>query len=162
MRSISALPLSVALCLSMLFLASCGVAVHPRAGTGEGVLRPGLPTPGDAQVPAPPSRAPASAHDARPDVDRICRSASIPRGWIAVAYEAAPAGQCLGGPGEQEYAVAVIERHDRKPAGSIMIVCADQPVPRSWVREHQRDAQPGCEGARVRSGDDTSYVIRRR
>jgi hypothetical protein len=52
-----------------------------------------------------------------------------------VAYEAAPAGQCLGYRGEQDHAVA-IERHDRKPVGSIMIVCADQPVSRSWVREH--------------------------
>jgi hypothetical protein len=162
MRCISALPLPAALCLSLVLLASCGVTVHPRAGIGEGVRRPGVPPPGDTQVPAPPSRAPTSTPDARPDVHRICRSASVPRGWIAVAYEAAPAGQCLGYQGEQDFAVAVIERHDRKPMGSIMVVCADQPVPRSWVREHRSEPLPGCEGARVRSGNATSYAIRRR
>jgi hypothetical protein len=161
MPCISALPLPAALCLSVVLLASCGVTVRPHTGTGDDVPRPGMPAPGDAQAPAPPSRGPTSAPDARPDVDRICRSTSVPRGWIAVAYEAAPAGQCLGYRGEQGFAVAVIERHDRKPVGSIMIVCADQPIPRSWMREHPREPLPGCEGARVRSGNATSYAIRR-
>lgn len=56
---------------------------------------------------------------------------------------------------------AVIERYSLKPIGATMVVCADQAIPRDWVRERDQDASAGCPGARVREGERTAVTIRR-
>jgi hypothetical protein len=140
--------------------AGCGMSVRPRASTGDtaGPLDAGGGRRAGAVRPPPIS----DRYDAGPVVDRICRTASVPGGWIAVAYEAAPAGVCTRSEGvEDGYSLAVIQRHSNRPAGSVMAVCADQPLPRDWYREWNRDPDISCPGARVREGAPTSYLMRK-
>lgn len=82
-------------------------------------------------------------------------------GWIATRYlqggENCPEPIDPGNP----YTVAVIEQIVHKPVGTMMIVCADQSIPRDWARDRNQDVRATCEGARVREGSATVMVIRR-
>jgi hypothetical protein len=148
------------LALATLFAtqAGCGMSAHPRAGMRDGSTV-GRPT--DAPAGPQPWPAGGDARDPRPAVDRVCRASSIPGGWIAIGYEAAQ-GKCPASPRvHAEYSLAVIERYSHKPVGTVMLACADQPVPRNWVREWHLEPHASCAGARVRDGAPTSYLMRR-
>ena len=82
-------------------------------------------------------------------------------GWIAIRYVEGEENCPRSTDPENRYNAAVIERYSQKPVGSTMVICADQTIPRDWVREHNQDAGAGCPGARVREGDRTALVIRR-
>lgn len=106
------------------------------------------------QPPATPERTPTEVA-----ARQVCRG-SRPSGWIAVRYVADE--NCASAPdGENPYSAAVIRRYRELPVGSRLTVCADQGVPRGWVREN-RDASAGhCPGARVSEGAATVFVMRR-
>jgi hypothetical protein len=138
--------------------AGCGMSAQPRAGMRDRgtVGLPGEDASGPQSWPAG-----REARDPRPAVDRICRASSMPRGWIAIGYEASQ-GKCPATPRvDAEYSLAVIERHSHMPVGTVMLACADQPVPRNWVREWHLEPHASCAGARVRDGAPTSYLMRR-
>lgn len=94
---------------------------------------------------------------------RQCRTAAVPRGWIAVAYESTTS-ECPGrpaSPADSAGAVAVLVRYDGAPVGTRLDVCVDQPIPSGWSRA--RDEAPGdpgaCPGA-ARNGDTVQRIRR--
>jgi hypothetical protein len=144
----------------MVALAGCGTVAHPNISTGEPGRVPGL-APDDRSEPLPTPGV-GRSYETRNLVERVCRTAAVPRGWIAVRYEAAAPGQCpRTGTRDEEYAVALIARYNEKPVGSLMVVCADQPTPRNWLREWHLEPDHTCPGARVEADSPTSYLMRR-
>lgn len=143
---------------SLLVLASCS-AVQPRASAGPD--QGSVPTVGGSLHPPRPTPAVEPGLDPSPAFDRICRTRSMPRGWIAIAYvfggdECPPSRDP-----EDLYTAATIQRYADRSVGTVMRVCADQPVPRGWVREYGRDPGGDCPGARVSADQPTSVIIRR-
>jgi hypothetical protein len=64
----------------------------------------------------------------------ICRGAPVPAGWI-VTDDIRDRERC-GGENVatlNAYNVWVIRRHDNRPAGSTMDVCANNPTPAGWM-----------------------------
>ena len=82
-------------------------------------------------------------------------------GWIATRYLRGADNCPESTDPENPYTAAVIERYSHRPIGSTMVVCADQALPRQWVRDSNREVRATCEGARVRDGVPTVMVIRR-
>ena len=94
-------------------------------------------------------------------IEQVCRTSAMRSGWLAIRYiEGAEKCPKSTDP-ENPYNAAVIERYSLKPIGATMTVCADQTIPRDWIREHNQDAGAGCPGARVREGERTAMTIRR-
>lgn len=141
----------------VVLLAGCGASFYPRMGSGTD--RSPIPT-DDTLRPGPPSPLGADT-DVRPAIEQICRARPTPSGWIIIAYaaggEACPASR----EADDLYNVAVIERLSERPVGSTMIVCADQAVPRNWVRERSPYEEAACPGARVGDDAPTVSLIRR-
>ena len=64
----------------------------------------------------------------------ICRGAVVPSGWIVT--DDIRDRQLCGGENPatlNTYNVWVIKRYDRRPAGAVMDVCANEPTPAGWV-----------------------------
>lgn len=135
--------------------AGCGITVRPhvRAGGSE----PPALLPGNRANPRPD----VGTGETTPVIDQVCRTNAIRTGWLAIRYFEVAENCPKSTDPENPYNGAVIERYSQKPVGTTMTVCADQTIPRDWVREHNRDVQAGCPGARVRDGDRTVMVIRR-
>jgi hypothetical protein len=134
---------------ALLILAGCGISMQPRI---EGFGAPGGAFP---QPPATPERTSAGEVAAR----QVCRG-SRPSGWIAVRYVADE--DCASSADEENpYTGAVIRKYRTLPLGSRLTVCADQGVPRGWVREYAGPSAGHCPGARVDEGAATVYVMRR-
>lgn len=138
--------------------AGCGTTVRPhvRGGTDQptGTLPGGRLGPRfDPELGVP--------DETRPVVDQICRAQAMRSGWIATRYLQGAENCPASTDPENPYTAAVIERYSHKPVGATMVVCADQSIPRQWVREHNQDVRASCEGARVRDGASTVMVIRR-
>jgi hypothetical protein len=153
-------PLSITLAALVVLgiLAGVGMTVRPHMGV-PGADQPAGP--GDERLgPFPPSTV-TGEEERGPVVDRICRARGTPSGGVVIAYEVG--GRDCPPPSDatNPYTVTVIERHDRRPVGSQMAICADQRVPRGWIRHWTPDELGECPGARV--GDDTStrVLIRR-
>jgi hypothetical protein len=85
----------------------------------------------------------------------------MPSGWIAITYQQCGENCVRSTDPDNPYTVAMIQRYDTAPVGAVLNVCADQPVPRNWVRERGLAPTEGCEGARVEEGRPTAFVIRR-
>lgn len=143
------------LALGMVAVCSaCGVTLSPRVemGDGYGDQARGLP-----ERPSPPGVTPGGDAIAR----EVCRTGSMPRGWIAVRYTSS-SERCPAPPdGDDQYTTAVIYRYSNAPLGSTMTVCADQGLPQGWSRLGGEVADADCPGARVREGAPTTYVMRR-
>jgi hypothetical protein len=136
-------------------IAGCGMTVRPHMGV------PGAERPGDERLGPLPAPGGTADEDGRPAVDRICRARGTPSGYVIIAYEVG-GRECPSPPDAgMAYTVAVIERHDRRPVGSQMAVCADQRVPRGWVRQWTQDDVGECPGARVAEDAPSRIVIRR-
>jgi hypothetical protein len=152
-------PTRVKLGFVVLVLSGCGATFEPRLGTG-GTERPPSPYPEEYVGPAP-SPVLGGESDGRSFIDLICRTQPMPSGWIAVRYEVGgdrcPQPTGAGNP----FTVAMIERYTGKAIGQTMIVCADQRLPRNWVRARNQEASAECPGARVRPDAPTAFVIRR-
>lgn len=85
------------------------------------------------QQPQPAGRTTAPA-GSRPERQIICRGASIPQGWLLV--DNLKERSMCGGENTaiyNAYNVWAIERHDNRPAGSEMTVCASAPTPPGWT-----------------------------
>lgn len=148
-----------AVTFALTVVAGCGTVVRPHVSTG-GTAQPTGAPPGGRLSPRPDSDR-GVADDAHPIVDQVCRAQAMRSGWIATRY-LQDAGNCPESTDpENPYTAAVIERYSHKPIGAAMVVCADQPVPRQWVREYNTDVRATCQGARVRDGAATVMVIRR-
>ena len=94
-------------------------------------------------------------------IDEVCRVHSVRSGWIAIRYVESTLNCPKSTDPEDPYTTAIIERYSHKTIGETMVVCADQPVPREWVREYRQDVSGDCAGARVREGSPTVMQIRR-
>ncbi|MGZ8377187.1 MAG: hypothetical protein ACXWZS_12630 [Gemmatirosa sp.] len=126
------------------------IDVGPRAPTD--------PTPAPGDLPGPPSGTRLAGER------RVCRTSSVPRGWIVVDYVPAM-GECPARAGADSAATAaVLTRYAGLHRGATLEVCADQRTPRDW--ELVRDQVPPvvdasrCLGA-VRDGSAPTRVIRR-
>ncbi len=97
----------------------------------------------------------------QPIVDQVCRAQPMRSGWIATRYLRGAENCPESTDPENPYTAVVIERYSHQPVGATMVVCADQSIPRQWVRDYNRDVRASCEGARVRDGAPTVMVIRR-
>lgn len=144
--------------LSFASVAACGVTVRPHVRTGGSEQPPGV-LPGGRLSPRPDPE--GTTDEATPIIDQVCRTTAIRTGWLAIRYfesgEDCPKSTDPG----NAYNAAVIERYSLKPIGATMVVCADQTIPRDWVRDHDQDSGAGCPGARVREGERTAITIRR-
>lgn len=125
--------------------------VHASRGPATGERPGGRAAPVDTGVPVPEPRGTGddvgSAFPvANDEVRRVCRAAGWPRGWIPTAYVEAP-GECPAR--DDVYNAAVIARYDRRPAASVMEVCADQVTPAGWVDQGDASvaAAERCPGA---------------
>jgi hypothetical protein len=144
-----------ALAIAILLLAGCGVTFHPRVGGDQ----PPIPT--DEGLAGP---APARVHGGAESglmVEQLCRARGTPRGWVVVAYAIGGENCPPSRDAEDPYNVKLIERYADKRLGSTMIVCADQAVPRNWVRSGMPEGRADCPGARVSDGAPTVMAIRR-
>ena len=145
--------------LVLTMLAGCGTVIRPHVSTGDSDRPLGSP-PRDRLGPrlAPNHE---ESPDANPMVDQVCRVHAMRSGWIATRYAESTLNCPKSTDPDDPYTTAIIERYSHKPIGASMVVCADQPVPRQWVREYGRDISGDCPGARVREGSPTVMVIRR-
>jgi hypothetical protein len=93
----------------------------------------------------------------------ICRTAGRPRGWIAVAYVAASGDCAMRARGDSVPMMAVLTRYAELPTNTVLEVCADESVPRGWVRERttSSDASDSCPGG-ARDGSTTRLIRRLR
>ena len=152
------LPVFGALMFALTASAACGTTIRPHVGTG-GNQPPGMQPGGRFGPRSGPGN--NAVEESRSAVDQVCRVQATRAGWIVTRYlqggENCPEPTDPGNP----YTVAVIEQITHKPVGTTMIVCADQAIPREWVRDHDPDVRATCEGARVREGSATVMVIRR-
>ena len=150
-----------ALTLVLTMVAGCGTTGRPQVIVGEPDRGFGSP-PRDRLGPRlSPDR--DEDRDKNPMVDEVCRVNAVRSGWIATRYTQSTLNCPKSTDPEDTYNTAIIERYSHRQIGETMIVCADQPVPREWVREYNRDrdASATCPGARVREGAPTAMTIRR-
>ena len=135
--------------------------MEPRPGTSPSDLGgwpadpPRTPTVGGLPGPATGTRNAAER--------RVCRTSAVPRGWIAVAYVSGD-GQCPARRGaDSEATAAVLMRYADLSLGTVLEVCADQPLPEGWLvaREQVSDADR-CPGAVRDDGPTTKRIERRR
>jgi hypothetical protein len=122
----------------------------PRVGVRDGGTR----DVGDRGIGTDASQPRASA-----SVDQVCRTKSIPSGWIAVDYLTDAGCQTPSG-SSNPYNVALIARYGDTPVGQTMVVCADQPAPRGWARETTSTDDGRCRDGSEGGGSRT-VVIRR-
>jgi len=160
----SRLPHAVA--AGVLLAAGCA-SLEPSTATRTGATgspRGGLSTPSfdphTRQPSTDPGRndlPPTTEHPSASAEQRICRSGSWPRGWIAVAYEAASGNECPQGRGR--YPVAVLVRYASQPPNATLDVCADQPTPANWATDDSAD-EGQCPGAAKDGGSATKRIHR--
>src|SRR5262245_30788354 len=137
-----------------LVLVGCGSSIRPRLGRG--------PEPSDFPQGGPrPTRDLDPPGDAVPVIEKVCRSQAPRSGWIVTSYIQGAPNCPISTDSSNAYNGAIIERFGSKPVGSTIVVCADQAIPRLWVREYAQEAGTACPGARVRDGEPTAMVIRR-
>ncbi|MDF1505052.1 hypothetical protein [Roseisolibacter sp. H3M3-2] len=159
--------------LVLVTLAACGgVSLRGARGT-TAETAPSSPFPRADRAPIPADRptplpvpggvVPTPANGVRtPDQRRICRTESVPREWIAVAYVEAE-GQC---PARQDVGTsanaAIITHLPTKSLGTVLDVCLDQRVPIDWqILRGEPVADPAaCPGA-ARGEAPTTRRIRR-
>jgi len=95
----------------------------------------------------------------------ICRGAPLPRGWIAVDYVTSSGG-CRESMRDTEANTAIIVHYATLPPETILVVCADQHLPPSWMREPEEPGDASSGQCPRRSGDTrtgpTILRIRRR
>ena len=156
-------------------VAACGVvsSVRPRASTSTGPRAiPGQPAPtgvpGASSSPRGPTgreRPNATRGTQHVDEQLVCRTSGVPGGWIAVAYVSA-SDRCPARAGADSAAAtataALVTNYADRPRGSMLDVCADQPVPPGWHTVSDESVEDGsrCPGA-ARDGRATARRIRR-
>ena len=145
--------------LALTLVAGCGTTIRPHIRSG-GTDQPSGILPGGRLSPRPDAER-GGADEAHPVIDQVCRAQAMRSGWIATRYLQGAENCPESTDPENPYTAAVIVRYSHKPVGATMVVCADQAVPRQWVREYNRDVGATCQGARVRDGAPTVMVIRR-
>ena len=140
----------VFIALTAATLAGCSSLNFRGSGTTPPGLAPGTPEASDPDRTAP---------DGGSTTIRACRTSSIPRGWIAVAY--IPVGnECPTADSYDGYNGVVLERYRDRSTGTVLAVCSDQRTPSGWA---DKAAPPdiACPGPRVSEGDPTAKLITR-
>lgn len=143
----------------LLLLVGCGTTIQPRVGRDTRGPFAGFPR--EEELGPRPSPASGSTPETQSLTRQICRAQSLPSGWIAIRYTEGGEKCAESAIPENPYTAAVIEQYSRKAVGASMVVCADQPIPRNWTREWNREAAVDCPGARVRADAPTAFVMRR-
>lgn len=151
--------LSATLALALALLTACGSTIRPRVSVGGGG-QPPSPFPGGQLSPRPDEERSNPEYEGR-TVDQVCRTQAARPGWIATRYVQGAENCPKSTDADNRYNGAVIERYSHLQVGTVLVVCADQPIPREWVRERDQDVRSSCEGARVRDNEATVMVIRR-
>ena len=155
-RSVSVLG---ATALALTLVGGCGITVRPHLGTRD-IDQPAGVLPGGRASPRPAPNV-GQLDETQPAVDQVCRVQPMRAGWIATSYLQGGDTCPESTDPENPYTVAVIERYSDKRVETTLMVCADQSIPRQWLRESNRDVSATCSGARVREGEPTVMVIRR-
>jgi hypothetical protein len=121
------------------WLAACfGAQIRPGQFTGLPGADP-MPSPGvTGNTPRGMSDAPTRSSN------QICRNAPIPRGWVAVDYVPAPGVCAPYSETETGPNAALISWIARLPEQTVLLVCADQHLPRDWART---DLEAGDESS---------------
>lgn len=148
-----------AVTFALIVAAGCGTTIRPHVRSG-GTDQPSGVQPGGRLGPRSDPD-PGVADEIHPVIDQVCRAQAMRSGWIATRHLQGAENWPESTDPENPYTAAVIERYSHKPVGATMVVCADQSIPRQWVREYPRDVRAACHGARVRDGAPTVMVIRR-
>jgi hypothetical protein len=135
----------------------------PRGGVFE-PRRPGDATSGGGDIGGQVPRVGVAGSMAGRAVEgsqRVCRNASRPSGWIAVAYVSASADECaMRARSDSSAAVAIITFYADRPLGTVLDVCADEPLPRGWtIDEADGEGGDGCPGVE-RKGSSTFRMRR--
>ena len=131
-------------------------AVVPRIGAVP-PLRPGLPDRGATRDTIPNPPLPRTVRDPAPELRYQCRSENPPSGWVITSYQIS--SECPTQT-DTEYNRAVLRSLQPYRVNDTLDVCADQPVPRGWLRDGAPET--GCPGARVETDSPTMMRIRRR
>jgi hypothetical protein len=84
----------------------------------------------------------------------VCRSSGRPRGWLAVDYVAG--GVNCGASADDPYPAMVIQDLSPLPEGTVLAVCAGQPVPGNWAREPEDASRAAASQCPRRPGDKTT------
>jgi len=143
----------------LLLLGGCGTTIQPRVGGDTSGRFGGFPR--EEELGPRPSPASGSRPEMKSLTRQICRAQALPSGWIAIRYTEGGEKCAESTIPENPYTAAVIERYSQKAVGASMVVCADQPIPRNWTREWNREVAADCPGARVRADAPTAFVMRR-
>src|SRR5690242_5270798 len=136
---------------------SMGVRVHGRVPNQQPLFGGTMRDTSSVGPSTPGGRTTGRSHSASFETRRICRSSAWPSGWIAIAYESSPK-ECPSSSERVSYNVATIARYDTQARGQTLEVCADQTIPRGWIREGDDDTTgDACPGA----GKGDASVTRR-
>jgi hypothetical protein len=143
--------------LVMLAAGCANIPYSTPAGRIPGTSAPGS----DPGSTIPNVRGKAAQYGSR----EICRDSPFPRGWIAVDYVSSSGG-CRNSMRDAEANTAIIVRYATLPPESILVICSDQHVPPSWMREPDEPADASSTQCPRRPGDtrtgSTILRIRRR
>jgi hypothetical protein len=96
-----------------------------------------------------------------PSRETVCRSAGVPRGWVAVDY--IDGGQQCGS--DEPYNAAILQRLAPMPQGTVLLVCTGQTIPINWRRDSGSDAPAGSgqcprNPRDTRTGPTTMTIVR--
>lgn len=149
----------VTLAVGLTLLTACGTTIRPHVSVGGDGRPPGA-FPGGRLDPRPDEDRANAEYDGR-TIDQVCRTQAARPGWLATRYLEGAENCPRSTDAENRYNVAVIERYSHLQVGTTLVVCADQPIPRDWVRERNQEVRSSCEGARVKDGEPTVMMIRR-
>lgn len=143
-------PALPALIISIVAIAACGpVTLRPHTA----------PEPGTVGIPGPDEDAVARI-PGQPDPGLMPRTAcrtGVERGWVAVQYLQLGKG-CPRTEDDNGYDGALLQRYSDRAPGTVLVICADQPIPTGWVPT-ESDADATCEGARVEADEPTTQAI---
>jgi hypothetical protein len=149
---------SVAALATVLLVGCAGMEIYPRASGLDGM----------APDPAAPGTFGGRSGGgigaigfAEAAIATVCRNDARRSGWVIVRYTIEGDGCPTPGDGENPYNGAIIERHQGRPAGTTLLICADQGVPRGWARDTRIGNPDACPGAKVREDRPTAFLITR-
>lgn len=120
----------------ILALAGCsGMQVQPGQQTGIPGTSADPALGGAGGIPRSPGSSPGGGSSL------ICRNQAIPREWVAVDYVSSPSCPPVSGGKESGPNSMLLTRYSVLPPETLLTVCADQRMPKDWVREPLESAE---------------------
>ena len=119
-------PFAFVVCWALLAGIGCsGMQIRPHVSDTGPVFGAARPTLGEVDTGR------VSSGTSSATVQTICRTAGVPRAWVAVDY--VEVESCPASKGER-FTGALLVRHSVYNKGSELLVCANQRVPNGWRR----------------------------